>query len=144
MNSEPNSIMTSRWLRSFLVLVFVVFGQVYPYHHLHHSHDDSYFEFEISSHPIEVDVEHSSDHHHDGDAPHPENHQHAYDKHIDWHVVRTQNQTTSAFDDQFPRSPLAYILADDNDISWTDSRDPLPVDGNYFPSTTVRGPPNLG
>jgi len=136
--------MTSGWLRSWAFLVLVYFSHVYPFYHLHHSHDDGWLGHEISSHPIEVDVEHPSDHHHDRTTPHTNDHQHTYDKHIDWHIIRTQNPRTLTFDDQYLFSSTSFVFTTENNISCIYHRDPICVDGNCVPSIIIRGPPLLG
>jgi len=144
MKNEFKNIITSRLLRSFLFLAIVYFSQVYPFYHFHHFHDEGYSEFELSSHPIEVDVEHSSDHHHDGATPHNNDHQHTYDKHIDWHIIRTRNPRTLTFDDQYLFSSTSSIFTNDNNISYIVYKRFICIVGNCVPSSIIRGPPLLG
>lgn len=104
MNSMLSNIIYSRWLRLSLLLVLVYFSQIYPFYHLHHSHNDDIWDITVSSHPVDIEVAHSqdeSDHHHqhhDEDRPQPESHQHTYDKHIDWHLLRTHHSTRLTID----------------------------------------------
>jgi hypothetical protein len=124
--------------------VIVYFSQVYPFHHLHHFHDEGVSEFEISSHPIEVDVEHSSDHHHDGDIPHTNDHQHTYDKHIDWHIIRIQNSRTLTSDDQYLFSSSSLTQLNNRKLICFDQKELPYIDGSNVYSSIIRGPPPLG
>jgi len=144
MKSGRKNIITSRWLRSLSLLVLIYFSQVYPSFHLHHIHEDGLLEFEISSHPITVEVEHSSDHHHDGDRPHTNDHQHTYDKHINWHVIRQQTPTTITLDDQSIFSSIPFILTDENNAVYANFEDPLFIDSYYAFCLAIRGPPLFG
>lgn len=135
MENRHNKIITSHWLRSSLILVLLYFSQSYSFDHLHRAH--GLFEFEISSHSVVVDGEHLSDHH-DGD------HQHKYDKHIDWHILRTRSQNTVIIDDQYIVSLLPFILSDDNDASNIVNDDILFIDDSSRLSLIIRGPPFFG
>ncbi len=134
MENRHNKIITSHWLRSSLILVLLYFSQSYSFDHLHRAH--GLFEFEISSHSVVVDGEHLSDH--DGD------HQHKYDKHIDWHILRTRSQNTVIIDDQYIVSLLPFILSDDNDASNIVNDDILFIDDSSRLSLIIRGPPFFG
>lgn len=101
-------------------------------------------DYEISSHPIEVDVEHSSDYHHDEDRQHTNNHQHTYDKYIDWHLLRSQNIRTLTLDDQFILSSNTFIFTNDNDISYFVYVNPPNIYKYDSSSLIIRGPPILG
>ena len=136
MKKGHNNIITSHWLRSSIILVLLYFSQVYSFEHLHHVH--GLLEFEISSHSVVVEGEHLSDHHHDGD------HQHKYDKHIDWHILRTRSQNTVIIDDQYIVSLLPFILSDDNDASNIVNDDILFIDDSSRLSLIIRGPPFFG
>ena len=138
MKNENKNIITSHWLRSSLLLVLVYFGQAYSFYHLHHVHVDGLLEREISSHSIKFDVEHLSDQHHDGD------HQHTYDKHIDWLFTRPQSQRTVTIDDHNIISSTSYILTDDNSSSYFDLEELRFLDEYHASSSIIRGPPLLG
>lgn len=144
MKNENKNIITSRWLRSFCFLVVVYFSQVYPFYHLHHIHKDSFLDFEISSHPLEVEVDHSSDHHHEEDASHTKDHQHAFDKYINWNIIRTQKPKTLTFYDQHILPYIPFILNNDNNISCYELSALLYNDDNFVTLKTIRGPPSLG
>jgi hypothetical protein len=141
MKTDYKDILASTWLRSALILVIVYFSQVYPFHHLH---DEGVLVSEIGSHPIQVDEGHSSDHHHDGATPHTDDHRHAYDEHIDWHIIRTQDPRTLSFDDQSLFSSTSSVFAIDLDISLIDYKRFIGIDGHCVPASAIRGPPLLG
>jgi hypothetical protein len=144
MKNEYKNILISPWFRSALLLVIVYFGQVYPSYHLHHSHEEGSWGVEISSHPIEVDVERSSDHHHDGATPHTNDHQHTYDKHIDWHFIRTQNPRTLTINDQCFFFSIASVFTKNDNIPCIAYEGFICIDGNCVPSSIIRGPPLFG
>ena len=136
MKKGHNNIITSHWLRSSIILVLLYFSQVYSFEHLHHVH--GLLEFEISSHSVVVEGEHLSDHHHDGD------HQHKYDKHIDWHILRTRSQQTVIIDDQYIVSLLPFIISAEGDVSYIVNEDILFIDDSSRLSLIIRGPPFFG
>ncbi len=143
MKREHKNIITSRWLRTFIFLLLAYFSQVYPFYHLHHSHEDGLLDFKVSSHPIEVEVEHSSDHHHDGDTPQTDDHQHTYDKHIDWNNVRIQKPKTLTIDDQYSSASISYTPTNNN-FSYLKYENFLFIPHNYVSSIIIRGPPLVG
>ena len=145
MKKKPKDIITSRWLRSFLFLAILYFSQIYPFSPLHHDHGDSLLEFGINSFPIEVDLEHSSDHHHhDTDEPHTNDHQHSFDNHIDWHIVRTQNPRTSTFDELYFFSSNPYVFANNNSLFNSPLKEYLYIEKCQTSALVIRGPPLLG
>ncbi len=134
--------MTSRGMRTFLFLILVYFSQVNPFYHVHHFHDDGLMEFEISSHPVDVNVEHPSDHTHDEqDKPHSNDHQHTYDNQIDWHIVRTQLQKTNSDDNRYIFCANLIILTDNTGTSYYDILKPPLIDSYKTSSLIIRGPP---
>ena len=135
MENRHNKIITSHWLRSSLILVLLYFSQSYSFDHLHRAH--GLFEFEISSHSIVVDGGNLSDHH-DGD------HQHEYDKHIDWHILRTRSQNKVIIDDQYIVSLLPFIISAEGDVSYIVNDDILFIDDSSRLSLIIRGPPFFG
>ena len=132
MKKGHNNIITSQWLRSSLIMVFLYFSQAYSFDHLHHVH--GLLEFEISSHSIVVDGEHLSDHH-DGD------HQHKYDKRIDWHITRTRSHQTVTIDSLYVFSFIPFILSDDSDAAYVVSEKLLFIDEYQASFSIIRGPP---
>lgn len=122
-------------MRSSIILVLLYFSQAYTFDHLHHAH--GLLEFEISSHSIVVDGGNLSDHH-DGD------HQHEYDKHIDWHILRTRSQQTVIIDDQYIVSLLPFIISAEGDVSYIVNEDILFIDDSPLLSLIIRGPPFFG
>lgn len=144
MKNGYRNIITSRWLRAFSFLAIVYFSQAYQFYHLHHFHDESGLEVAISSHPTEVDLGHSSDHNHDDNTPHTNNHQHTYAKRIDWHITRTQYQRALAFDDCIAFSPILFDVTNGNSTSYIDCDESLSIVGNYTLPVIIRGPPVLG
>lgn len=134
MKNRHNKIITSYWLRSSIILVLLYFSQSYSFAHLHHAH--GLLEFEISSHSVVVDGEHLSDH--DGD------HQHEYDRHIDWLILRTRSQHTVIIDDQYIVSLLPFIISAEGDVSYIVNEDILFIDDSSRLSLIIRGPPFFG
>ena len=102
MKMEKQSIVTSKWLRAAIFFVVIYFSQFYPYFHLHHHHENNGIEYEFSSHPVDIDITPLSQHHHhhhdDPDDQDTGKHQHSYDKHIDWHLIRSQSPRIHSFD----------------------------------------------
>lgn len=141
MKNGDNNIFTSRWLRSFLLLALVYFSQIYPFSHLHHAHEDSLLEFGSSFFPVDVEVEHSSTHHHDDELPQTNNHQHTFDKHIDWHILRTQTIKTLSFDEQYCFSSIPFILTNGNNSVYYNYENTPFLDEQYVSSLIIRGPP---
>ena len=135
------NLMTSRYLRFFLITVLVYFSQVNPFNHIHHFHEDGLLEFEISSHPVEIDIEHESDHHHDSDSSHKNDHQHTYDNQIDWHIVRTQSQKSLSFENQCILSSISINNTDDNSTTNCNFLKPPLIDSYEISTLIIRGPP---
>lgn len=144
MKNEHRNSLVFLWLRSALLLVILYSGQLHPFHHLHHFHDEGVAESTIYFHPIEIDVEHSSGHHHDGGSPHTDDHRHTFDSHIDWHTARAQNPRILTLDDQRLFSSLSAAFTDDNSISRIDCERFIFIDSDDVPSSIIRGPPALG
>ena len=141
MKNIYNSITVSRWLRFSLLLVLIYSIQISPINHTHHFHKDAFPEFRISSLSLEVSVEHSSNHHHDSDSPQPANHHHAYDKRIDWHIIRTQLSKTTTSQDQCFRPAIHLVPTDDNNAPYNAyEKSPFIAEYNsYF--LIIRGSP---
>ena len=131
MRNGLKNIITSRWLRHLFFLALVYFTQVNPFYHVHHFHEDGLLEFEISSHPVEFDVEHSTDHHHHGDRPHTNDHQHTYDNNVDWNIVRQQTPKTDTADDCYCYSSIPLVLTNDNKAFYVDWEE-FVLNGEYY------------
>ena len=106
---------TSRWLTSLALLALVFSIQLHPFYHFHHFHEDGSVGFELSAHPPEVEIAHTTDHHHDhhdGDDPHDDGHQDKYNKHLEWRIDRPQTLRTLVLDDQqlFSSAYLKYEI----------------------------------
>jgi hypothetical protein len=142
MKNGYNRILRIPWMKLFFILTIFYFSQFYSYIHLHHSHDNGALPVEISLHPIDVDHDHDHE-----DLPgnhHPEDHQHTFDKHIDWHVIRTQNSGTFRFDDKYHCSSKSFILINNNNFSCIDYKEIPYIDYDSVSSLIIRGPPLLG
>lgn len=144
MKNGHNNIIISKWFRFCILLAFVYSSQVYSHFHSVHSHEEGSIEY--ASLLIEVDLEHSlyHRHHHHKSLPQSDDHQHAYDKHINWHVIRTQFQNTLTIDDQYIFSSIQFILTDDNNLSYYDFKELPLLDECHASSSIIRGPPFLG
>ena len=141
MKNRHDTIMTSRWTRSFLLLTLAYLNLVSPTLYSHHFHFDGLLEFEISSNPVEVDGEHSSDHQHDGDSSHANDHQHNYDSPLDWYFIRPQSPRTFSIDNQQFLCFVPVILTQDNMASHIDDKELPRIDDYDLSSLIVRGPP---
>lgn len=144
MKNEYKNIITSPGLRSILFLAILYFSQVYPFYHLHHFHDEGFLEFELSSPPIKVDIEHSSDHHHNSDTPQTDGHNHTFDKHIDWHITRTQNPRTKTSADQYLFVSLSLSFSINQKFSSVDNEEFIYIYNYHISPSFIRGPPLFG
>lgn len=143
MKNEYKNIITSRLLLSCLSLAILYFSQVTPFYHIHHFHQNDLLEFEISTHPVEVDLAHFSEHHHDQDRPHANDHQHTFDNQIDWHIVRTQLQKILSFHDQYIFPSLSNSIAVDENTSSIGYKKPPDLQTFQKFALIIRGPPFL-
>ena len=87
---------------SFLVLFYG--SQSFQFLHFHHHHTNDSLHIEVSYHPLDLKVEHSSAHHHpEGKTSNSKESQHKYESQIDWTIIRSQsvNQLLSS-DEQDP------------------------------------------
>ena len=95
LDSRKNSF--NRLLLLSLIVLVLYFSQVYPYTHCHHVHVDSDDPIERNTHQTDVEPAHVHHGHDHEDVPHqPGNthhHDHEFDKHVDWHVVRTHSNS---------------------------------------------------
>ena len=132
-----------------IILAVFYFSQVYPYYHFHHSHSEGVLNTDLTAQQFDFNTEHPHDHDHDhghsndSDTEHNEDHQHTYDKHVDLHVVRTQNQNSSV-DDSFvsiSQASFKVLFEESNQIIQTTS--PPYIEYQFYKSITVRGPPSF-
>lgn len=143
MKNGHNNIFISKWFRFCILLAFVYSSQVCSFYHSVHSHEESSIEY--ASLPIALDLEHSLyHHHHHKTLPQNDDHQHAYVKHINWHVIRTQFQNKLTIDDQFAFSSISLMLSGDNNLSYCDFVELPFLDECDASSSIIRGPPFLG
>lgn len=140
MKNKDNNITTSRWLRYFLIIVLAYFSQISSYYYIHHIHQDGELDFGANTYLFEADVEHTSGHH-DGNNPPTPYHQHTYNKHIYWNIVRIQNPRTITSDEEYPFTPNSFVLSIDNKLSNIDNAKFLFIDDNNASSLVIRGPP---
>lgn len=136
-----DSIIASRWLKSILVLTLVYYSQINPLAHVHHDHESGLFEFEISAHPVEADTENSSDHHHDGNRPHKDDHSHTFNEHVDWHRVRALYTRTPTPDVRYLYSVTPDIIIDNANSRHDESGEPLFIREYYACDSMLRAPP---
>ena len=141
MKNQYSNHINCGWLRSFLFLVIVCSSQVYSFHHLDHYHDVDLLQTEKNVNPDEAAVEYSTDHHHDENAQDSGDHQHTYTKHLDWHISRVQNPRGLTLDHQYPSASIVSYVTISSNRSSVVNRDILYIDGDYFPTIYVRGPP---
>lgn len=135
MKNEPSNIISSAWLRSLLFPALVYFSQIYPSYQLDHFHEDSLLGSANSSHSVGFDVEHSSDHHHD------EDHQHTFNKHIDWHIIRIQAPGSLKYNVQYNLSSIPFIPGNDDFSSCIDNEGPPSIQKYYTSFVSLRAPP---
>jgi hypothetical protein len=129
---------------SFLFLALVCCGQVYQSTHLHHSHDNDLVVFEVSTHPLDLAVEHSSAHHHHEEKPSPQGeNKHDFKKKADWNVARSKSVIKVPFEAQALFTP-AYIppfVDFGESTSW--HQPPSGKTEQYVSFLIIRGPPQL-
>ena len=142
MKNRYNNIITSRWLRSCIFLALVYSSQAYSLYHSIHSHEESAKEFIFPA--VDADEEHSSDHHHHIAHEQSDDHQHTYDKHIDWLFTRTQSQRTVTIYDQYIFSSIPQIIIDDGISSYFALEGLVLIDEYHDSSSVIRGPPLFG
>ena len=142
MKNDYHNIITSKCFRFCILLAFVYFSQVYSFYHSIHSHEESSIEY--ATLPIEVDTEHSLYHHHHKSLPQGDDHEHTYEKYINWHAIITQFQDILRIDDQYVFSSTTFILTDDSNASYCDQEEFPPLDECHASSSIIRGPPFLG
>lgn len=136
-------IVGSQWFRICLLLAFTYSSQAFSLHHSIHSHEES--SIEIASTLSEDDLEHSLYHHHpDETLPRNDDHQHTYDEHINWHVIRAQFRATSTVNDSYALSFTSLSLTDDTRSIYCDLEQILFLKEYHASYTISRGPPLLG
>jgi len=117
-------------------LTLVYFCQVYPYIHLHHSHDDDILPFELSVHPNDIAYNHLPDHNEDND------HHHTFNERVDWHFVRNHSQSIITLAKLFY---LPHRCIDDPNENYLTSRveTDRPIEWQFilFNPPEPRGPP---
>lgn len=146
MKKKCNNIYRQRWLKLFFIITVVYFSQIYPYIHIHHSHDEDILPFEISFHPLDIDFDHLPEHadRHDKNTHHTNDHQHTYDNQIDWHFIRLQNQRNLTSDDSYVFLSIFFIPSIKDAISNFEYEEFLYIDNNDVHSLIIRGPPLFG
>jgi hypothetical protein len=132
-------------ISSFLFLALICFNQVYQFSHLHHFHKDDSLAFEVSYHPLDIEVEHSSAHHHNEEkSSHPNDSQHKYEKQVDWNITRSQSANNFAFDVQDLFFHTAYLPPVGFEESTSFYQEPSYQKEHYTSSSIIRGPPLFG
>ena len=128
----------------YLLLALICCGQVYHSVHLHHFHPNDSVAFEINVHPSDLEVAHTSTHHHHGEnSSHEGDTEHKYTKKTDWNVRRSNPLTKINFD--VPCLPLfAYTLPPVDFDRLKAFSLALPCKQEpHASSLTIRGPPQL-
>ncbi len=131
-------------LACFLFLALVCSGQVYQSTHLHHFHDNDSVVFELSTHPLDLAVAHSSahQHHEEESSPQGEN-EHDFKKKADWNVARSKSVVKLPFDAQTLCCP-AYSTPSVDFVKSTPWLQPLACKTEQYASfLIIRGPPQL-
>ncbi len=144
MKDRDNTIATSIWRKSVLWLVLFSLGQVTPSYHFHHIHNDHVHQvvlsgIETSSHAAAHD--HDSNHQHSDEIPPSDEHQHTFDKHTYWHIIRTQNSVSkTAFGQLFLSTE---VLAENfsEEFSKVYSQEILSIADSPISRIIIRGPP---
>ncbi len=134
----------SLWrIACFLFLALICCGQAYQSVHLHHFHQNDSVAFEVSSHPIALEVTHTSTHHHEENSSHEDDNEHKYTTKIGWNVARSKSLTNVTFD--APGLPLStYSLPP---VDFEKVRPFLQVlsckKDRHISFPIIRGPPQL-
>jgi hypothetical protein len=128
----------------FIFLVLVCCGQVYQSDHLHHSHNNDSVVFEVSTHPLDIAVEHSSAHQHQEEkSSQQDGNEHNYKTKVDWNVARSKSVIKGPFEAQALFTP-AYTppFVDFGEApSWHQA--PSCKTEQYVSFLIIRGPPQL-
>lgn len=137
MKNEFNTTIRSRYLRSFLLLTLIYFGQTAPFYHFNHSHKGG--SLELESHLIEASIEDSASH--DEDHSHSSDHAHIYSKRIDWRLRNTLTLKILKFHDQSLSFATDYISFPPSNFSYLDLETSIFIDEYCASDLIIRGPP---
>jgi hypothetical protein len=132
-------------ISSFLFMALICCNQVYQFSHLHHLHHDDSLVFEVSYHPMDIAVEHSSAHHHNEEkSSHPNDSQHKYENQVDWNILRSQSANNFAFDVQALLFSAFFLPPVGFDKSTPFYQEPSHLKEHYASFPIIRGPPLFG
>lgn len=143
MKNRNTNLIFYGWGRFSIFLIVAYFSQIYPYYYLSHNHRDGLLEIEISFHAFEIDIEHAAEHDHDGNAPHPDEHQHVYEMSINRHSVKSQIPKLLKSAEQYLLSSISFNYINDLNLVYFEYKE-YPGTSNYLGSSIVRGPPISG
>ena len=142
---KTKNITNIQKISTFLFLALLFCNQVYQFSHLHHFHKDDSLAFEVSYHPFDIEIEHSSTHHHNEErSSHKNDSQHEYENKEVWKIRRSQSTNNLLFDVQahfFSNSILPPVGFEES-VSFY--KEP-PFTKEYYSSLAIiRGPPLFG
>ncbi len=121
----------------FLIVGLIFFIQFYEFLHLHHFHEADSVVVETIYPPLDVEVEHSSTHQHEGD----EDNQHKYKNQIDWSFISSRFSNNLTFEPLIlffttvSQSPLVI------EKSITPHQIPFQIKDYFVSFLIIRGPP---
>lgn len=128
---------------TFVFLALLFCSQVNQFSHLHHFHNGGSLAIEVSYHPLDVEVEHSSAHsHNEENSPYKNDSQHEYENKKDWNLRRVQSSSNLSFDVQafsFSSNSVLPPAGTGKLNSFSKSR--YPAIEQYISCSAIRGPP---
>ena len=127
----------------FLALLFC--SQVYQFSHLHHFHKDGSVAFEVSYHPFDIAIEHSSTHDHNEErSSHKHDSQHEYENKEVWRTRRPQSANNLSLD--VPALFFSVSSLPPVGLWKTNSfyQNPSLTKEHFISCSAIRGPPLFG
>ncbi len=132
-------------INTYLFLTLICFTQAFQFSHLHHFHENDALAFEVSYHPLDFVLEHSSAHEHGEKGPsHPSDTQHNYENQIDWNVTRSQSSHNGTFYEQNPLFSIEYLPPAGFEKAISFHQEPASTKEQYASLSIIRGPPLFG
>jgi hypothetical protein len=130
---------------SIFFLAVICCAQIYNFTHLHHFHENNSLAFEVSYHPSNLAIVHSSAHYHnESQSSHSDDHQSQYANKTYSNTTRSQSTNNLTTDEQVLFSPIVYLppVGFEKYISLY-QQSPF-IKEHYASFVTIRGPPLFG
>jgi hypothetical protein len=141
---NKNSI-TLQHISIFLFLALMCCNQLFQFSHLHHFHEDDTLAFDVSYHPLDLVVEHSSAHQHGEErSSHPDDNRHNYENQADCNITRSQSAHTVACSEPSIFFSIVYLPPEGFEESISYHQEPSSTQEEYSSFSIIRGPPLFG